>query len=455
MHDVNFDYLWQRDDLADLKLTVQWIDSDTQEELKLHSQVLIHFSQFFRGALTSGVGALKRKNPDADGCSYSLAEKFDAASDGSAVRATLDYMYNQPFEIAVSDITLINIMRVADKWEAEIPLRAASSILRNRRTISMRNAVYSLPTALRDNPAFFSVMLSAKNQLLDSFRDARSIFVTPTLLQQFNILQPDLVEVILSTPRFTSDSEETVLHLLRSWCRANPNTDHDILVQLRSHIRYSCISAPYSLGVCDPGVLPPLTSRQMAQLCECKKRNYLGNALMPALAPYSSLEWYQTRRPQPEEYEGVSLKLSVSVAELERLLECISVGTSSFVNSDEVYGEGFFWALKLDVIPNGDLVCSVSVRGVVIVNDSGADGAGGELSVYANFKMYIEASSPLILSRSERRYSPQLVFSGTLQNGFKISDLSRGINRAASLDWWQRFIEKGVVNIKAVVTLAI
>lgn len=110
---ADFAHCWRMDDTADVKLTLHLTGAANHPEWPLHSFVLIHFSKYFCRLMTSGVGSHKRKDMQ-DGWRYTLSEEF-ASSDETAVRATLDCMYNQPLSndiSAMTDNTLVNIMRV-------------------------------------------------------------------------------------------------------------------------------------------------------------------------------------------------------------------------------------------------------------------------------------------------------------------------------------------------------
>lgn len=436
---ANFDYLWRREDLSDLKLLITWTDSAKPSTLNLHSQVLIHYSIYFRSALTSEVGCSRRKKRrPTDEFRYSVSEDFQS-SEEPAVLETLEFMYTQQFSkpgSAMSDIVLANIMKVSDRWEAEAPLQAASNILCTHSTTSMCNAVFSLPPGLNGNPAFSAVIAAAQAQLLVSYGNAHTTIVNPSLLQQFNTLSIGGVETLLSSPSFVTDTEESVFHLVCSWCESHGAT-HNTMVRMRTYIRYSRISAPYAMNLCSR-IIPPLTLRQMAQLFEL--RDLPEAAHLPDLEPGSSPQWYLPTRTLPTQYDGVPLTLSVSRGELKRLLACVSAGTSSKVTSDVVYGEGFLWSIVLSVSA-GELWCVVSARGVISVNDLSSS-AELQHGVFAYISMKVEGIWPLIIISDE---APQLVTAEGV--GMKCES-------ASGLDWWNQYIRHGVIKISARLTRA-
>lgn len=338
------------------------------------------------------------------------------------------------------------MLQVADRWEAEAPLIAASDILCARSTTSMRDAVYSLPAVLKNITSFSAVMAAAEAQLLATFKEAHSIFVSSERLQQFNALSLEELKILLSNFSFAADSEETVLHLARSWCMAQPYSDHNVTLQVRSLIRYRHISAPYSMGVCEPGVMPPLTQHEIAQVCE-----YVNIPERSSLPPSCFPEWFLPKRPSPPSYDGVLLNLAVHVEQLGELLACISDGSSSFITSDEMYGEGFLWALRLVVNEQGELWCVVVARGVA--NPNTLSGAALEHGVYASIKLQIaDPSDPTWPLKVMTYREWRLVTSEGPGDMVQMTGEDGAYHEASGLDWWQRYAESGVIKISAGVT---
>ncbi|MEW5305840.1 MAG: hypothetical protein WDW36_008355 [Sanguina aurantia] len=254
---------------------------------------------------------------------------------GAAV-AVLRYFYSMQLKLEGRDSCsaelLLQMMKVADRWQAPQALAALSSVLCKLQLGDFPTAaVYALPLGLQTSPAFAAVKAQAAVCLDHVFGDAAATAATPTLVAAFLLLPQAAVRALLQSETLSTDAEATVLLLLSEWCQGEfgQACTTEELQQLNVSIRYSHLSISYLTELCESLHSPALTSKQRMELLYFRA---IPGPAQEKCAELGSLcnpdGWYLPARPKPAKNDGSTLTLTLELSEVEicKLAKSIQLG---------------------------------------------------------------------------------------------------------------------------------
>lgn len=332
---------------------------------------------------------------------------------------------------------------MADGWQAQSLLATTARKLLSLDTSAFPiSLAFSLPPALKESTAFAAIMARAEVSLLAMFGNAIDIIRSPTLLQQFLALPQPVLVAWLTSPKLTTDAEESVLLLVSGWCAepAGKACSPEQINELHSLIRYSRLSTPYLSGLCDSLQLPQLTRTELMELW--RFRTLYAESYWVDQGSSNSPQWYLPQRPTPALHiPGVQLKLEITVSELHSLLADISTPKKRGASfSSAVYAEGYLWMLRLS-IHSGDLWCAISAQGVasVLTVDKGVPSVH---ALHRAIKIVLGVGEPLVVCMNEAPVH-------STGYGEKLTGQFGQFKEASSKDWWAKFIVNGVVSLTA------
>ncbi|MEW5305846.1 MAG: hypothetical protein WDW36_008361 [Sanguina aurantia] len=150
-------------------------------------------------------------------------EEMMEAMECEAAAALLQFFYTSKLEVTTDPAAacaefLLQMMEVADRWQAPLALTALSSVLcKLQPDLFPTAAAYSLPETLQTAPAFAQVKARALASLLAVFGDAVAVATSHTLVRDFVNLPAAAVHTLLRNDALVTDAEATVLLLLSEW----------------------------------------------------------------------------------------------------------------------------------------------------------------------------------------------------------------------------------------------
>ncbi|PNH10709.1 hypothetical protein TSOC_002506 [Tetrabaena socialis] len=211
---------------------------------------------------------------------------------------------------------------------------AAAPVDRPARPVEFMLCGALLPDPAAD-PSFGPVLVAAKEALVRHFGDTLVVLNTPSLRQQLLQLPAIVVEALLGSDSFGTDSEDTVLLLLATWMKANHSqTDAATRERLCRLVRLVQLGRPYLTAVL-PALAADHETREGSSHCAWFPISVTEASFIAALATASAgmekqqflshgrrvydmqSAWYSTaRRPQCLSGAGRGCEWAVSQQEL-------------------------------------------------------------------------------------------------------------------------------------------
>ncbi|MEW5305838.1 MAG: hypothetical protein WDW36_008353 [Sanguina aurantia] len=201
-------------------------------------------------------------------------EEVMEADEREAAASVLHFFYTSQLTaqdgVSCSASSLLQMMKVADRWQAPQALASFSTVLCKLQPDDFPIAeTFSLPAGLQVSPGFAAVKACARDSLMSLFGSAAAVATKPALLLRFLCLPLLAVFELLGSDALCTDAEATVLLLLSEWIVSENGMAccEEELQQLNGCIRYGRLSAPYLTELCSSLHTPPLTHPQQMELC--------------------------------------------------------------------------------------------------------------------------------------------------------------------------------------------
>ncbi|MEW5305839.1 MAG: hypothetical protein WDW36_008354 [Sanguina aurantia] len=435
--------------------------SRDQHSFQLHAIVLCSNSAYFRARITGAVGKTSTGGERTRG---QAMEEVMEADECEAAAAVLRFFYTSQLAAAppgggTGAAFLLQMMKVADRWQAPLALTALSSVLcKLQPDLFPTAAVYSL---LQTSDAFADIRAHACACLLSTYGDAVAVATGHALLASFLQLPHAAVLELLGSGALVTDAEATVLLLLSEWCYAEANgacSEEDVR-SLNGRIRYSRLSPPFLTELCESLATPCLSKLEWMELLHFRLLPPCAQASCVAMQAMSGPGgWYAPHRasrggPAPP---VLVMTLAVAAVEVYKLLRAIKEipqgGAAHIVRSlstPRAYSHGFLWTLELAAAANGVGVwCGIKAVGVESLLDV-SDQVWFDHCVVCSHQLRIVggADTPLVLQ--ETRHSSPVNSKGLGQ----IINMREGAPEAAlDMQWWQPHVVDGVITFESTLT---
>ncbi|PNH00352.1 hypothetical protein TSOC_013831 [Tetrabaena socialis] len=224
-----------------------------------------------------------------------------------------------------------------------------------------------------DDPSFAPILAAAEGALLRHFGDVLAVLNTPPLRQQLLQLPAAVVEALLGSEAFGTDTEDSVLLLLATWMKANHSqTDAATRARLCRLVRLVQLSRPYltavllalaadyetgaggspcawlPISVAEAGFITALATAPAGREKEATLR--VGEQLYITQSP-----WYSASpRPQCLSAEGRTFEWAISQQELRAALRQLQPKDAvrmlgPFEGGDRPCARGFEWKVVCQV----------------------------------------------------------------------------------------------------------
>lgn len=213
------------------------------------------------------------------------------------------------------------------------------------------STVLALPDEVCIQPAIARLHC---NGLLRAFGNALDVMRDPAKLAQLTELSHSAMLALLKSEDLTTDSESTVLLLLRAWYERNRQTcSRERLTQLRAVVRYSALEAIFLSTILHqmPDFNPTQREKRALWIVSCSDETLDTEKLTRCLAACPSSWWLYARPSHAGLGRGFKLQLKVPQAQLSLHLAAVAKMRAggpppATIFSERVYGCGYFWDLS-------------------------------------------------------------------------------------------------------------